>query len=154
MFLPLKSSLSFTGTNKRIDSSKDIQKSRGTEQAQHPLQMRQIKHIPVGTTILTLISPVAIAPQNSSIPFRGVAITLVNINGIRNSVTLNSNTDWCQQPLWIITFLIYIWENYFAFYIIISSLHILYIFKYCYIALNEIKNIQKGKLSRLKCPRN
>lgn len=99
MFLPIKSRLSFIGTNKRVNSSKGIQKSRGAERAHLPLQMRRIKHIPVCTNILTLISPVAIAPQNSSISLRGVPITHVNINGIRNSVTLNSKTDWCQQPL-------------------------------------------------------
>lgn len=151
MFLPIKSRLSFTGTDKRVDSFKGTHKSRGTEWAQLPLQMRQIKHIPVCTNILTLISPVAIAPQSSSIPFRDVAITLVNINGIRNSVTLNSKIDWCQQPLGIV-FKIYIWEYYFASHIILSGLHILYILKCCYIALNEIKDIWKGKIPRLKMP--
>lgn len=114
--------------------------------------MRQIKHIPVCTNTLTPISAVAIAPQNSSIPFRDVAVTHVNINEIRDSVTLNSKTHWCQQPLGIMFFKIYFWECYFASYIIISSLHVLCIFKFCYIALNEIKNIWTGKTSRLKMP--
>lgn len=87
--------LSFTSAHKRAGSSEGIQRSRGRERA-HTFHCR---HIPSSTSILTLVSTLAMAPRSSSNPIREAAVTHVDVNNTRNGVSLSSRTGWSQQPL-------------------------------------------------------
>lgn len=108
--------LSFTSAHKRADSSEGIQRSGGRERA-HVFHCR---HILGSTSILTLVSPLATAPRSNSNPIREAAVTRVDVNNMRNSVSLSSKTQLAVGASNHSEFnsFVYCWEYCFAPYII------------------------------------